>query len=61
MADINIAEIEGDVSKAVADAQELLTLAEKLESLLPTADRKYVTEAQNVLTVVESVVAKLGA
>lgn len=59
MADINITEIEGDVEQAVADAQSLLDFAEKLEGLLPTADRKYVAEAQNVLTVVESVVSKL--
>jgi hypothetical protein len=61
MASIDISEIEGDVSKAVADAQDILDLATKLEDLLPSADRKYVTEAQNVLTVIESVVSKLGA
>lgn len=60
MADINISEIEGDVEKAVADAQQLLNLVEKLESLIPSADRKYITQAQNVLTVLESLVSKLG-
>jgi hypothetical protein len=58
MASIDISSIEGDLNTVVADAQELLNVAEKLDSLFP-ASEKYVSLAQNVLTVVESVLAKL--
>ena len=61
MADISLTDIEGDFKKAVADAQDVLDLAVKLEGLIPSTDRKYVTDAQNILTVLESIAAKLSA
>lgn len=57
---INTTQLLGEIKTVVADAQKLLTLAEKYEAFIPAADQAYVTEAQNVLTFVESVISVLG-